>query len=326
MLRIHFTSADLGRIRVVTALDPMWETVLSLHQLIQPHPFFVSWCRHTRRVLSDAELAQDVALLAALSPPSDYFPDFLTPAGHTGDFNAGVEEVLSTGKRRLRAEVGRLGVNPGTVSGWLDDVCAGRPAALRRLGTAMRRYHKIALAPFAAEASALAAGDIAGHAQNSLAHGIEAVLTSLGPGARWQPPVLEVDYPVEQSLHLEGRGLHLVPSFFGVLHPISLADPQLQPVLVYPVHRDDRWRPGETRGFAVDALGELMGETRARLLRLLDGELTTTALADLARTSPSTVSRHTAALRHSGLVTTRRLGGSVRHKRTALGSALVRGR
>ncbi|MGW6318138.1 ArsR/SmtB family transcription factor [Streptomyces sp. NPDC055099] len=325
MLRIHFTSADLGRIRVVTALDPMWETVLSLHQIIQPHPFF-AWRRHTRRLLHDADLAQDVALLAALSPPSDYFPDFLTPPGHTGDFNAGVEAVLSTGKQRLRAEIERLGVNPSSVPGWLDDVRAGRPAALRRLGTALVRYHKVALAPCTAEASAIAAADVAGHAHKALAHGIEAVLASLGPGARWQPPVLEVDYPLDQWLHLEGRGLYLVPSFFGVFHPISLADPQLQPVLVYPVHRQGNWRPGGAGAPAADALGELMGETRARVLRLLDEELTTTVLAGLARTSPSSVSRHTAALRRSGLVTTRRLGGSVRHRRTALGSALVHSR
>ena len=32
-LRLHFTAEDLLRTRVLTAPDPMWEIVLSLHHL-----------------------------------------------------------------------------------------------------------------------------------------------------------------------------------------------------------------------------------------------------------------------------------------------------
>ncbi|WP_419996691.1 ArsR/SmtB family transcription factor [Streptomyces boninensis] len=325
MLRIHFTSTDLGRIRVGRALDPMWETVLSVHQLLQPQPYFTSWSRLARRRLAAAGLTGDTHLLAALAPVSAYFPDFMTPAGHTTSFAAGVETVLSTGKPRLRAEVGQLAAEPAGAPGWLADIAAGRPAALRRLGGVMRRYHDVVLAPYAAEAAALAARNVAEHTEHSLSRGIEAVLTGLGPTARWQSPVLEVDYPLDRDVHLDGRGLHLIPSFFGVNHPITLADPTLRPVLVYPVSREASWRPGSNRT-PTDALAELLGETRARVLRLLNAELTTSALAQLASTSASTVSRHTAALRHSGLVSTRRDGGCVLHTRTALGSALIQAR
>jgi DNA-binding transcriptional ArsR family regulator len=325
VLRIHFTSADLGRIRVARALDPMWEIVLSVHQLTRPRPCFATWSRQVRRRLAEAGLARDFHLLAALAPASAYFPDFLTPAGHTTSFAAGVEEMLSTGRGRLRHEVGRLTAEPPGVPGWLDDVAAGRPAALRRLGSALRRYHEVVLTPYAAEAAALAARNVAAHREHSLSRGIEAVLTGLGPTARWRTPVLEVDYPVRRDLWLEGRGLSLIPSYFGV-DPITLADPQLQPVLVYPVSREAEWRPGRGGGPAPsDALAELLGETRATVLRLLDAELTTTALADLARISASAASRHAAILRHSGLVTTRRHGLCVLHARTPLGSALVHG-
>ncbi len=94
-----------------------------------------------------------------------------------------------------------------------------------------------------------------------------------------------------------------------------------------PAGRRRSWRSwlsaeGEVQA---DALSELLGETRAAVLRLIDTELTTTALAARANTSPSSVSRHTALLRRGGLITTRRSGTSVIHARTALGTAQVHG-
>ncbi|GHH77058.1 hypothetical protein GCM10017772_37080 [Promicromonospora soli] len=231
----------------------------------------------------------------------------------------------STGKQRLRAEVARL---PGRGRGtppWLDDVAAGRPAALNRLGVAMRRYHQAVVAPYVGQAAAVAGQWVTGLANDALAHGVGAVQSTLGPTTRWRAPVLEVDYPVRRDVHLDGRGLSLVPTFFGVKHPITLADPQLQPVLVYPVSREPFWRPLLTTDGQADALSELLGETRATVLRLIDTELTTTTLAALAMTSPSTVSRHTAILRRAGLITTRRSGTGVLHRRTALGASLVQG-
>jgi DNA-binding transcriptional ArsR family regulator len=325
VLRIHFTAADLVRTRVVTQLDPMWELVLSIHQVASPASYFGSWSRIARRRLTQAGLVRDAQLLAALAPVSGYFPDFLTPADRSTDFETGVETVLSTGKQRLRAEVAQLPRRGQGAPPWLDDVAAGRPAAMNRLGVAMRRYHQAVVAPYVGQAATVAGQWVTGLAHDALAHGVGAVLSTLGPTTRWRAPVLEVDYPVRRDVHLDGRGLSLVPTFFGVSHPITLADPQLQPVLVYPVSREPFWRPGLTSEGQADALSELLGETRAMVLRLIDTELTTTALAARAMTSPSTVSRHTAILRRAGLITTRRSGTGVLHARTALGASLVQG-
>lgn len=327
MLRIHFSTADLVRTRIGTRLDPMWELVLSVHQVTRPESYFGSWSRLSRRRLAEAGLLRDAELLAVLAPSRGYFPDFLTPAGLPAEFEAGVEAVLSTDKQCLRAEVGRL--DGGRRAGqWLDDVAAGRPTALRRLGVAMRRYQRTVVAPHVDQAAGIAGHWVARLAHRTLEHGVDAVLSSLGPATRWRAPVLEVDYPVRRDLHLEGRGLSLVPTFFGVNHPITLADPQLQPVLVYPVSRDPFWLPrhGTEDEPQADPLSELLGETRAAVLRLMDSELTTTALAARTKTSPSSVSRHTAVLRRAGLITTRRSGTSVLHLRTAMGNGLVHGR
>jgi DNA-binding transcriptional ArsR family regulator len=326
VLRIHFSAADLVRTRVGTRLDPMWELVLSVHQVAKPESYFGSWSKLSRRRLAGAGLMRDAELLAVLTPTSGYFPDFLTPADRPTDFETGVETVLSTDKRRLRAEVGRLDGSRGS-GPWLDDIAAGRSAALRRLGVAMRRYHRTVVAPHVDQASQIAGRSVTGLAHRTLAHGVDAVLSRLGPATRWRTPVLEVDYPVHRDLHLDGRGLSLVPTFFGVNHPITLADPRLQPVLVYPVSREPFWQPA--RGVddrpQADALSELLGETRAAVLRLLDVELTTTALAARTGTSPSSISRHTAVLRRAGLITTRRSGTCVLHLRTPMGNGLVYG-
>ncbi|MFI9485435.1 ArsR/SmtB family transcription factor [Promicromonospora sp. NPDC052451] len=325
MLRIHFSAADLVRTRVGTRLDPMWELVLSVHQIARPDPYFASWSRQARRRLADARLLRDARLLAALAPARGYFPDLLTPTTRASGVDEAVETVLSTGKRRLRAEVARLDAGPGN-GAWLGDVAAGRPAALHRLGVAMRRYHQTVVAPHADQTARLAGRRVTGFAQQTLAHGVDAVLNGLGPTTRWRAPVLEVDYPVHRDLHLDGRGLSLVPTFFGIRHPISLADPDLRPVLVYPVGREPVWRhTGVGDGQWSDSLSELLGETRATVLRLLDTELTTTELAARTGTSLSSVSRHTAVLRRAGLVTTRRSGTCVLHTRTTLGDGLAHG-
>lgn len=304
----------------------MWELVLSVHQVTRPDSYFDAWNRLSRRRLAEARLMRDAELLAVLTPPSGYFPDFLTPAVQPTGLDAGVETVLATSKQRLRAEVGRLEGGRGT-GAWLDDIAAGRPAALHRLGVAMRRYHQTVVTPHVDQAAEITGRWVTRLAHRTLSHGVDAVLSRLGPATRWRAPVLEVDYPVERDLHLEGRGLSLVPTFFGINHPITLADPRLQPVLVYPVSREPFWRPvlGAEDQSQTDALSELLGPTRAAVLRLMDMELTTTALAARTQSSPSSVSRHTAVLRRAGLITTRRSGTCVLHMRTVMGNNLAHG-
>lgn len=326
MLRIHFDSADLGRLRLATQPDVMWETALSLHQLVSPDPFFAPWRRIACQALAKARLDQDVRLLTAMVPISSYFPDFLTPPGHTTVVEVGIDVVLSTSRRRLRTEINQLVQNRPRPSSQLDAIGAGIPPALRGLGAALRRYHAVALAPYAPSALACTGRDTCRRSELLLNQGSEAMLNSLEPGLRWHPPVLEVSYPIDRDLHLAGRGLCLIPSFFCHNHPIAFADPELPPVLIYPVARSPLWIPRPPRiGAGGHGLEELIGPTRAAALYLLDTGHSTTALATGLGVSASAASRHAAALRRAGLVATERLGSSVLHTRTRLGTALVHG-
>ncbi|MFI9047761.1 hypothetical protein [Streptomyces sp. NPDC053427] len=231
MLRVHFTAQDLARTRVAEGADPLWETMLSLHALRagRPDPALAAWRRHAVR-----HGPGPLRTLFPLVPQHGYFPDFLTPPAASAGVEPGLEAVMSTSRTRLRAELAVLaGQRP--LPAWTRDIAAGEPAALRHLARSLRTYHHRAIAPGWPVIAERVGMDRAlrQHARGEA--GAEAMLRTFGPAMRWRPPVLEVDYPVERELRLEGRGLVLVPSYFCRDTPVALADDALEPVLVYPV-------------------------------------------------------------------------------------------
>lgn len=138
---------------------------------------------------------------------------------------------------------------------------------------------------------------------------------------RWQPPVLHVDYVEDRDLHLAGRGLRLIPSYFCWQRPIALADATLQPVLVYPLQQS---LPTIPERLPEASLASLLGRTRAAALRTLALGATTSELAGYLGVSAATATHHTTVLRDAGLVLSRRSGNTVLHTLTPLGAALLR--
>src|SRR5690242_16759455 len=98
MLRIHFTSDDLARIRMVPAPDPLWEVLLSSYRLRHPSgaAYFGDW----RRAVA-SRLTPSAHVLTALAPPTGYAVDFLTPAGADPSLAAGMEALRRTPCTRL---------------------------------------------------------------------------------------------------------------------------------------------------------------------------------------------------------------------------------
>lgn len=80
----------------------------------------------------------------------------------------------------------------------------------------------------------------------------------------------------DQEIHLSGRGLLLVPSYFCVNGPMTMFDPELTPVLIYPVGRQPDTLPFQ-RDARPEALGALIGDTRAVVLEVIGGEPRTTS-------------------------------------------------
>jgi hypothetical protein len=140
---------------------------------------------------------------------------------------------------------------------------------------------------------------------------------------RWRPPVLETAYPFDRDLRLDGRGLLLVPSVFCWQTPITLTDPDLPPVLVYPVARSYRWWLPQQTGPEPRTLARLLGHGRAVVLRALEDGCTTSEVARRVGVTPATASEHVGILREAGLAASVRDRNTVLHVLTPLGASLL---
>jgi DNA-binding transcriptional ArsR family regulator len=320
VLRVHFTSEDLARVRVLAEPHPLWEVLLSLHllQTKQGAVVFDSWRGDARTM---------PWMLTTLARPKGYSPDFLTPPVDTPDLETALESLLSTGKRRLREDIGVLATELATLPPWVAALGDGDTDTLRQLADSIREYHATMLAPHWPAIRADVHTSRAHRAELAVGHGVEHMLDTLHPGVRWRDWVLEVPYPVDQDLRLEGRGLTLAPSFFCWQTPITLADPTRTPMLVYPVTRTTDWTscgkpfaPPHPR-----SLIALLGRTRATVLLTIAErpDLNTTELSTALGTSPATASRHTTVLLDAGLVTTHRHNGTARHRLSPVGRDLL---
>lgn len=317
MLRIHFTPEDLARTRISAGPQPMWEILLSTNRLRgrDGEVVFGGWRRSVA-----ARTPATTRLLTDLWPVVGYAVDFLTPTGAALSLDEALEVLLHTPRRRLRTDLAVLAADQ-KLPAWTTALADGCPDTLRRLADAVDRYFAACLAPYWTRVRARVDQERARMGTTVADSGWESVLAGLHPTARWRYPVLEVGYPVEHDLHLNGRGLHLVPSFFCWGLPTTFLDAEYEPTLVYPIEHAVGWsEPDGTR----KPLAALLGRTRARVLESL-GERpgTTSDVASRTGTSLPTASQQAGTLRAAGLVRTRQNGQSVLHSITPLGQALL---
>ncbi|WP_171163483.1 helix-turn-helix transcriptional regulator [Streptomyces sp. I05A-00742] len=332
-LRIHFGSDDFVRTRLAQTPDPMWEVLLSLHMLqTNDGPLvFDQWRRDLRSRLDPA-----ARRLLALAPPSGYSPDFLTPAAGAGGLDLGLSALMSTPRGRLRDDLTRFAVSQGRTAPWMRGIAEGDPEALRGLGEAVQSYYRVALAPHWSRVRAEVGADLAARSRVMTAAGLPSgafdhLMRTLHPTLEWQSPVLIMHGPhVEGDLHLDGRGLLLLPSFFCWRKPTVLRSHDLPPVVVYPIeHSPLQLAPGRGPGGrdrGSQGLVALLGRTRATLLEAVAEGGTTTELARTADIAAATASHHVSVLREAGLLITRRVGGAALHTLTPLGVQLLNGR
>ncbi|MBC9716154.1 winged helix-turn-helix transcriptional regulator [Streptomyces sp. TRM66268-LWL] len=321
MLRIHFTAADLTRVRIADRAHLLWETVLSLHRLRDrwaPGELdgWRAGARH--RLGGDPERGRRaLGVMGALIPERGNFPDFLTPSALHGSIDESLDVLASTPRKQLGLEMGRLDAVPT----WLQPLADGDRHTLGLLTGSLRDYHRASIAPYLDRVHAQVDAERAVALRGLLDGGTEGMLARLRPVLRWKPPVLEADYPMPHDIHLAGRGLVLVPSYFCARRPVTLVDEDLPPVLVYPVRRTGAGtgRPAGGRG----PLDRLLGRTRSAVLASVDGGCTTGELARRVGVSPASASQHASVLREAGLVSTVRDGPSVLHTLTPLGRRLL---
>ncbi|WP_234380183.1 hypothetical protein [Streptomyces sp. CMB-StM0423] len=129
---------------------------------------------------------------------------------------------------------------------------------------------------------------------------------------------------MDRDLRLDGQGLTLVPSYFAADAPVSLADPELPPVLWYPVHHRQAPVPPGPGHPPEQRLAALLGRARAAVLYATAHGATTGELARATGAPAFAAARHAGTLCDAGLFTAVRDGGSVLHTLTPAGAAVLR--
>jgi DNA-binding transcriptional ArsR family regulator len=145
--------------------------------------------------------------------------------------------------------------------------------------------------------------------------GVGAALASVSGAVALAPDggCIVVDKVQDKSTAARTGGVTFIPSVFGRPHLVAVHAPGWHPVVQYPVAEPDPAGPVplETVTLRLQALAH---PVRLRLLRTLArGPHTTAELAHFWELSPPEVSRHLAALRRAGLLTSQRRGRYVRY-------------
>lgn len=318
MLRFHFTEADLRRVTIAPVPNALLEVALSVRYL-RTRPAAVKWSRAGLRDWRQqiaGSLAPRAGILGHLDPPQGGIFDFFSQPSTPG-LRDGVElAARGTPARELADEIALLPA-PVRDRPALRELADGSAGARHAFAQDVQRYFATTLAPMWPQIQAGAVADRALRAESLLRGGVDALLATLVPHWRWQPPTLYVPAPcAPRDVRIGGHGVILVPSYF-LQKPMFGRDPGQPMELYYPVHGGAR----PTR--ATDTLGPLLGRTRAAVLAALRYPATTTEVADRVGISLPSASQHTTVLRNAGLLTTTRTGVAVLHTLTPLATALL---
>jgi len=319
-----FGRDDPARVRF--AVSPLWETMAAVRVLLEPQrrAYHLPWLDAVRPDLDRLDLWP----LLVLSPRSGWTPDFLSPApaGPGTDIADQLAQVRATPPEQVAREVNRsLTERAGDAApkaGWrlLDDPLATRTL----LADLLEQCWQLLIAPHWPRLRDLLQADVQYQTQRLGDYGLERVLSELHPHARWTGHSLIIDAAATERRQLQGAGLLLMPSVFAWPRLVTVTDPPARPTLVYAARGiAELWQPAPT-GHS-DALGRLLGQTRAALLESLAEPASTDTLARRHELAPSTVSEHLTVLHHARLITRRRHRHTVLYQQTPLGTELTTG-
>lgn len=328
-LRIHFTTEDLARTRLASGVRPLLELTIGIRLLQErSHPVrFDAW-----RQRATTHLHPRLAPLFSFIPALGASVDFLDLSGPQSPDDS-LEELRSTPAHQVVNDLDRW------AAGQQDPPKAAQtlrqdPALIRHVADAAEYAHQQCIAPYWPRIEQLATADRTWRLQQVAEHGIGRLLREANPRyIAWKPPVLHLTTASgrDGDVHLEGRGLLLIPTVFGAHYPAYDHPDDGQPWITFPIRDsgDCTLAPAACTADALTtvpaSLRALLGRTRARVLCVIaeHSGCTTTQLAAQARISAASASEHTTVLRNAGLTTLTREGKRALHSLSPAGQSLV---
>ncbi|MEV7739516.1 winged helix-turn-helix domain-containing protein [Streptomyces sp. NPDC088921] len=325
MKRIHFTAEDLARTRVATTIGVAAETIDTV-KLLKDRDASLAFRRW--HISVRGRLGQQASPFAALMPKQGPLIDATSLMGDTASIDEAVDNLMAAPRALMRLELANLDLHP-THRSWARNLVDGDREARLQVATTLRACHSVTVAPYWSRVRSHLSEVRAGYVTTMADGGVEQLLTTLCQSlVRWRPPVLEVTHPHDADIHPNGRGLVIAPTMFSTRQAELLyppLDPDRAPVLAVPTLSGTSldttlWEDAETTAPSLD---DLLGRTRAAVLRAAVGGCGTTELARRLHISPATASHHATTLRNARLITTRREGKTALHTVTALGLTLL---
>ncbi len=317
--------ADIGRTRF--AYSPLAELAESLYllssQRMEPHQR--AWYTSVRDRLGGV----DVPLLRAVVPAHPYIAGFLFAGARdpSTSIEQQLDRVAATPPEVMRQDLAQVWGGKDLPPPVRELVAAGAAGA-RRLADALAAYWEVALEPDWPAMRALLDDDVAHRAGELTRFGLAGLLHDVHPDISLSDDLIQIDKKRHrghrEEHELGGTGLLLVPSVFVWPSVIFAASPGESPSLTYPARGVGRlWVSATPEAPGQDALGALIGRSRAAILAALQLPTSTTELAmSLGQSGPS-VSQHLSVLRRSGLVTSWRSGRRVLYRRTPLADSIL---
>lgn len=311
MIRVHLTAQDLLRVKFATHPAPLIELGHALAELHRREPELARW----RRAAATG-FPSTARPLLELIPASATGPVFIDPP--STHLEEGLELVQRAPASLVSAELDRVSGSRRPPS-WLQLLADRDSDTWRDLDRALRAAYRHLLQDSWPRVSAAFRTELSWRGRLIAEHGVQAALSTLHPSVTWRGTVLQIATDTELDFYPGGAGITLLPSTLWTGRPQIASHPDGSTVIVYPA-MTPLPLVDEAAG---DPVGELLGRTRAAVLRLTSSERTTTELATELGVSAATVSGHTKTLREAGLIVTTRAGKAVLHTLTPLGGNLL---
>lgn len=311
MIRVHLTAQDLLRTSFASHPAPLIELGHAVAALQRRDLALARW----RRAVATGFPPAARPLLELISA-SATGPLFLDPV--TVSLAEGLDLVQQAPARLVTAEL-EFVTGARRPPAWVRMLAERDTQSWRDLDRALRLAYQHLLRDSWPRVWSGFRAELAWRSRLVVEHGVQAALCTLHPAVTWSGTVLQIAAAPEFDVYPDGAGLTLLPSVLWTGRPMIAAHPDGSTVIVYPALTplpliDEA---------ASDPVGELLGRTRAAVLRLTCRERTTTELAAELGVSAATVSEHTKTLREAGLIVTTRAGKAVLHSLTPLGARLL---
>ena len=313
MIRVHLTGQDLLRARFAGHPAPLIELGHALAALHRHDPALARWRR-----TAAAGFPPQARPLLDLMPASATGPLFLDPVS-TG-LAEGLDLVQQAPTRFVTAELKRVSGTQRPPP-WMRMLAERDTQSWRDLDRALRLAYEHLLGDSWPRVWSGFRAELAWRGRLMVEHGVQAALSTLHPAVTWSGSGLQIAAGTEFEIRPGGAGITLLPSMLWTGRPMIGEHPDGSTVVVYPALTPLPLIDQATG----DPVGDLLGHTRAAVLRLTCRERTTTELAAELGISAPAVSGHTRTLRAAGLIVTTRAGKAVQHSLTPLGARLLEG-